>query len=320
MTRPGVRLHSIAARWCRPGTMERLFDPVLADLQAEYEDAVRGGRMWQSRWVWILGHVAFFKLVAWHGGERAMCILHELTREDRRTLGFCVGTTVVFTLLLVGIPLLSWSHPEPARWAIYLIPGALPISIPIGLTFGILWGLGRVAASRRSRRLVLLLAIAASVASFTMLAWVLPAANHAFRVSVAGRPFQKGTNELTLSELGRLLEPGTHEPMAVAPPATLRTLALVYHTRWALACAPFVLSLFALAVTGRGQRGRLMLGLAGCAAIFGYYVIMVAAGELGLDRTLPVFAAAWTPNALFLILSVAVMKVGLPRSRLAARV
>ncbi len=50
-----------------------------------------------------------------------------------------------------------------------------------------------------------------------------------------------------------------------------------------------------------------MLGLVGGIAIFGYYVIMYTARELGLDRTLPAFAAAWAPNAAFVTLSVGVM-------------
>ena len=40
MTRPGIRLRTIAARLV-PRTMERLFDPVLADLQAESRTPAR---------------------------------------------------------------------------------------------------------------------------------------------------------------------------------------------------------------------------------------------------------------------------------------
>ena len=116
-----------------------------------------------------------------------------------------------------------------------------------------------------------------------MLGWIVPAANQAFRLSVAGRPVMKGINELTLRELGQLLEPGTHEPMAVAPPSDWYRLALNYHTRWALSCAPIVLSLFAVAVTSRGRHGRLMLGFAGCGAILGYCVLMLR--RAGSDST-----------------------------------
>jgi hypothetical protein len=69
------------------------------------------------------------------------------------------------------------SHPHPEEVAWYLMPQALPLSIPIGLTFGILWRLGRVPASYRSRAVILSLALVASLVSFTMLAWVVPMAN-----------------------------------------------------------------------------------------------------------------------------------------------
>jgi hypothetical protein len=322
MRRPGDRLRTIAARVCRARTMERLIDPALADLQVEYENAVLRGRKWESRWVWISGHLAFFQAVVVHGGARTIGILDELTDEDRRTLirtsGSSAAIIAIGTVVLAAVPFLRFltrSDPNAARLALYVIPQALPISVPVGLTFGILWGLGGAAASRRSRTLVLIAAVTSSVASFTMLAWVAPVANQAFRVSVARHSLAKGTNELTLGELGRLLEPGARDPMT-RPASHSRGLALNYHTRWALAGAPLVLSFFAVALTSRRQRGRLMPGLAGFAAIFGYYVIMSEARGFALDRTVPAFAAAWAPNAALLILSVAVMRAGSGRSGL----
>jgi lipopolysaccharide export LptBFGC system permease protein LptF len=317
--------------------MDRLVDPTLADLQAEYENAASGNRKWESRRILLLGHVALIRVMAVHGGMQAMGFLRYSTREDRRalvrTLGASIVIMVVGTLLLMVPPLKSvWrGRPDSAELALYLVPQALPISIPVGLTFGILWGLGRVAASPRSRTLILFLATMASVASFTMLAWVVPAANQAFRVSVIarlrtenprsgqtaanqafrvsmiGHPVLKGANELTLGELRQRLEPGTAGSRPPAAPSDLRSLALSYYGRWALAGAPLVLALFVIALTYRRQCGRLMTLLAGCLAIFGYYVVMYSARRLGLDHTLSAFAAAWTPNVAFLILSVAVM-------------
>ena len=330
MRRPGGWLRKTAARFYSARTMERLIDPVLADLQVEYENAVHEGRKWERRSIWCASHIAFFKVVAVHAAGRVAGILRDLTGEDRRTLmrTFGCGTAVMLlgTVILAAVPfrnVVLRPDPSSAKLALYLIPQALPISIPVGLLFGILWGLGRVTASRRSRLLVLLVAATLSVTSFTMLAWIVPAANQAFRrqaamivgVSVVGRPPMKGMNELTLDELGNLLESDAHQPVALfRVPRDIRPLAVNYHTRWALACASFVLSLFSLALTSRRRHGSVMLGLAGCMAIFGYYVIMFTARDLGLDGTLPAVAAAWAPNAVFLILSVAVMKVGSRRS------
>jgi hypothetical protein len=44
MTRSGDRLRTIAARVCSAATMERLIDPLIADLQTEYAEALRHGR------------------------------------------------------------------------------------------------------------------------------------------------------------------------------------------------------------------------------------------------------------------------------------
>ena len=40
MRPPGTRLRALAARLCAAITMERLVDPAIADLQAEYEEAI----------------------------------------------------------------------------------------------------------------------------------------------------------------------------------------------------------------------------------------------------------------------------------------
>jgi hypothetical protein len=58
MTPPGTRLRALAARLCAPITMERLVDPAIADLQAEYEEASRTGPGWRRRENEILVRVA----------------------------------------------------------------------------------------------------------------------------------------------------------------------------------------------------------------------------------------------------------------------
>jgi lipopolysaccharide export LptBFGC system permease protein LptF len=242
-----------------------------------------------------------------------MAILRDSTDEDRRalirTLAASAMIRMVGTVVLAVIPfsnLVSRSRPDSAKLALLLIPQALPLSIPLGLAFGILWGLGRVTASRRARTLILSLAALASVASFTMLDWVVPTANQAFRVSMIGRPVAKGANELTLGELRQLLEPGSREPMSIAAPSDRRSLAFTYHMRWALAGAPLVFALFAVALTSRRRWGRVMPPLTGCLAILSYWGVMHSAMWLGLDRILSAFGAAWAPNVAFLILSAAV--------------
>jgi lipopolysaccharide export LptBFGC system permease protein LptF len=270
-----------------------------------------------------------------------MQILRDLRGDDRRaltrTFGASAAIMIVGTLVFVSVPFLkfaSLSQPDAAEMALYLVPQALPLSIPVGLTLGILWGFARVSASRRSRTLILLLGTMASVASFTMLAWVVPTSNQAFRVSMFSRmtaqsgaeaqlgqvsgPPLKGARELTLGELRQLLDPRTGGQWPIVGPSDVQSLALNYHGRWAMAAAPLVLALFAVALSSRRQGGRIVQLLAGCLAIVGYFVVMQAASGLGRDLTLSAFAAAWTPNVGFLILTVAIMKLSSQRERTAA--
>ena len=61
MMAPGTRLRALAARLFAASTMERLVDPAIADLQVEYEEALRSGPRWRCRWIWFVGHLAFFR-------------------------------------------------------------------------------------------------------------------------------------------------------------------------------------------------------------------------------------------------------------------
>jgi hypothetical protein len=300
--------------------MERLVDPTVSDLQTEYEDAVTRGRTWESARIWIVGHIALVHVIVLHGGLIGMNTHCDRTSDDRRavrrTVAASAAIAIVGTVLITVGPfvnLVSWSRPHILEFASYAIPQALSVSMPIGLTFGILWGLGRTPASRRTRAVVLALALGVCAVSFTMVAWVAPTSNHAFRVSVAGRPLLKGTNELTLGELRAQIAAGRGVAPAVSPFDT-RRLTLRYHQRWALASAPFVLALFAMACTSRRQWRRMMPFLAGALAIAVYYAIMLGALGAGRDEWLSPFAAAWAPNAVFLTLSVVIMRFISPRT------
>jgi hypothetical protein len=307
MKRPGTRLRALAARLCRPHTIERLVDPTIGDLQTEHEHALRNGRIWESRRIWVLGHLALAGVLAVHACLRAAAMLVDPRDDDhrpvRRTVLVSLAVAAVGTLVLM-LPFLSEMrrrHPHRADIVWFLIPQALPLAIPVGLTFGILWGLGRIPVSSRSRAAILSLAFVASLVSFTMLAWVVPMANQAFSVSVVGHPLPKGIRELSLGELRAAVAAPERAPAA-------HILALEYHKKWALGSAPVTLAFFALAVTRRRQCGRIMFLVAGCFAIAGYYAVMFCAVALRLHYT-SAFAAAWMPNITFVLVSLAILKL-----------
>jgi lipopolysaccharide export LptBFGC system permease protein LptF len=291
--------------------MERLVDPAIGDVQTEYEQAVSMGWKWKSRRVWVLGHLALVRAMAVHASLRAAAILLDSRDDDHRPVRRTVlasSVIMAFGTVILMLPFLDEmrGHPDAVNMALYLVPQALPLSIPIGLTFGILWGLGRVVASYRSRTVILSLAVVASLVSFSMLAWVVPMANQAFRVSMAGHSLAKGTRELTLGELRTALVNMTPERAAAA--SSRHALALEYHKKWALGSAPVILAFFAVALTRRRQWGGIMPLLAGCFAILGYYAVMFSAKTLQLHHT-SAFAAAWMANVTFLIVSLVIVKL-----------
>jgi lipopolysaccharide export LptBFGC system permease protein LptF len=286
-----------------------VIEPALADVQTECEAAARDGRLWRSLWICIAGHAAFLKVLAWVIAERALDDLRGATARDRHVLGRTFAVFVAMTALGTGLltlppHLAEWSRHSFTVWrAILLVPQALPLCIPVGLTFGILWGLGRVAASRRSRALVFVATVVSCVVSFATIAWVMPAANQAYRQSIAGVTITKGANELTLIELGRLIESGQYASIGMGSPRGRRSVAMAYHVRWALSLAPFVLSVLALVWTRR-QRGRVSIVAVGCAMTSGYYLVLFLAGRAYMfDREMSAVVAAWAANVTFLLLS-----------------
>lgn len=111
MTPPGTRLRALAARLCAPITMERLIDPAIADLQAEYQEASRTAPGWQRRWIWMRGHFAFFTMIVVHaraastrkektGGLTPLRGLSLDVRLALRLLVKHIGLTVVGTIAM----------------------------------------------------------------------------------------------------------------------------------------------------------------------------------------------------------------------------
>ena len=161
MSRPGDRLRAMAARVCGAKTMERLIDPLVADLQSEYAAAVRRGHVWRSRWVRVAGYAAFSKVIAFCALQGSLGTLHDGIEDDRqtlrRTIAFSISGIIVATLLLLVLSLPTahvWTRIEPAsqlRLVVYLAPQTLPLAVPVGLLLGILYGLAGRAVSPRSQ-------------------------------------------------------------------------------------------------------------------------------------------------------------------------
>ncbi len=285
MTRPGDRIRRLAARVYGAATMARLIDPIVADLQHEHAEALREGRVWKSRRVRLAGYLALLKVMALHGGSSAE------SSASRRMIAYAIAVTAAVTMLFALPPLFALMTPSTVAakrlWLLlYITPQAVPLAIPVGVTLGMLSGLGKAALSRRAARVMLIIAIVSSIASFVMMAWVAPATNMAFLETLTGRPVVKGISELTIGEL--------HQRMLNAPHA--RHLAMMCHARLAFSCATFVLGLFALAVRHCRPLVRVALGVLACVLYVGFYITFTDVGYSDWGQALSPIAVMWLPN------------------------
>ena len=311
MKRPGDTLRSLAARVCSASTMERLIDPVIADMQCEHAEAVRQRRVWRCCWIRMTGCWAFWKGAGMHSIEALKGGVQEwLGRDDRamgRVLGFVAAATVVVTLLLQLFVLLQPGSPfhgersPDAFTLLYLVPSALPLAIPMGVLFGVLYAMRHRTVTKRIHTATMILAICCTVGSFGLLAWTVPASNQAFREAFSGIPPQallKGTNELTLQELRQELDKLSNGAMRGS--VQERDVTFTYYMRFALSVVPIVLGLFALGLlnVGRLQRSPFALGVAAVMTCVCYYVLLFTSRAAVLQGWNA--GMVWMPNIVFL--------------------
>lgn len=312
MRAPLDRLRALAARILDPWTMEHVIDPLLADLETECAEANRRGRVWISRWTLIAGHAVFLKTLALCEAHGVITLFSVWSADDmaalKRTLGASTAAIALTTVVLEVPPLLNspFVISDP-KTIFYLIPQALVLAVPMGLTVGVFYGLRGRIVSLRSRGVVLACAIVCSFACLLMLAWILPWANQEFRQVVfrhgsgQGGVVAKGFNELTLRELSERM--ASYRWTRIVD-LDSRLLAYSYHQRWALSCATVVLAVFALSMAPRMVTGW-AVGPGALGTLLIYYVILWSGRAGVLQLNLPAFVGAWLPNMLFALACVA---------------
>jgi hypothetical protein len=306
--RPGDRLRALAAGWCGPETMERVVDPLIADLQREHGEAIRHGRVWKSRWIQCAGWITFFKVIVVCAGT-SLTSVERWTTDDRKSLTraavIAAITAVVITVLLVSRSAEDYPkvllRPSPKR-LLYLAPYPLFAGGVLGVTLGIVLGVGGRSLSRRLVASVLGFALTCSVFAFVGLGWIAPAANIAYRMTVLGdTDSTPAMGEQSLGDLRRQIAQFDRDP-AFAHFGFPAALSFDFHRRVALSFSPLVFTLFALTMAGCVRR-RWVLGIAACATFFVYTWLVIVVRPWDID--LPAFAAAWVPNATIATLSAA---------------
>ena len=303
MTAPGTRLRELSRRVCRPQTVERLVDPIIADLQSEYADAGEQAPR-QRRLVLWRGYAAFWRAAGMHFIQSAIQRRPgEADGGTARVFAYSLTAFVLITVSLVLPPLLGGLQLSADRsshilMALLLVPQALPMSIPAGVCIGIICAMRAHPADRRRVGTVLRLGAAGALAAWTLMEWGIPAANQRFREVAAAQfndgrvvQLQPGLSELPLSNLGR-------RPDAAA----LR----YFHMRWALVCATIPLAVFALGISARV--GRLPVAVAaGLVSIVAYVMLMFGDGQMPAGNV-AMIATAWMPNLIFLTIGVALLR------------
>jgi lipopolysaccharide export system permease LptF/LptG-like protein len=304
VTRPGDRLRAIAARILgRTSAMERLIDPVIADLQHEYEEAIRRGDVWRSRSIRVAGYIAFWKVA----GLAALSADRRLGRAT--AIALSAGT--IITALLIWVVLANFPgriESGPVAWlALHLVPQALTISVPVGLAVGVFCRLRGRRIAAVARRSVLVLALGSSLITFANVGWIMPAANHMFRVRLFDWPALRGPNELPIGELRRRV----NRSLPVELPEAL-PLAFWYQARLALVAAPPMLCLFVL-VSAAPRRGRSGAIVPVTLTFFvACYALFSPSQVAGLTRLLPASAIAWIPDT---VVGLATIAIQLTRTR-----
>lgn len=302
---PGRVLHRLAARICSAKSLERIVEPAIADLQKEYTHSGSGLMRLSAL---MKGHLAVMTVI----GVCAFDV-SDATADDRhavtRTLtAWLMFTTATVTLLI--LPALSGYPSALKNWygVMNILPQAVPLAIPIGLAFGIAVGsTARVTMS--TAKAILLAAFAASLLSFGILEWGVPASGEAFREATltlarsngyrGAATLPKGTSQMRLAELRREIK----DAAAIGEFRRAQPYSWAFHMRFALAAAALVLAAFLLAA--RVDR-RLPRGLLACVACFLYYILMQAGSFAMRQEYLSPFAGAWLPNVALISIAIIV--------------
>jgi hypothetical protein len=301
MTRPGDRLRTLASRLFAKQTMERVIDPILADLQCEYDEALARGALWRARLGLVRSYCAFGMALFWLGVRRACS---SASRPDGVRMGLVTAVAAALvTIALLIPPLLQWPSwkGDPAFTALLfvtLVPQALPLSIPAGLCVAVMWAMRGRSVTRRQIGTVLAVALAFTAVVWVVLEWLMPQANQQFRELIVTRlsggrvvTLEPGLSELGLSRLGQR-----------GDPAAVRQ----YQLLWALCWASAPLSLLALGLA-RYVKRRVSAVLLAMALANAYFAMVWVRAASTFEPAVPFSVAAWTPNVLCVLAGCALL-------------
>jgi hypothetical protein len=272
--------------------MERFVDPVVADLQVEYAQAIRESRPWKARWTLLVSYLAFAKVILLCSVFGTRQAWRNWSVDDQRAFNrtmLWIAIATIVSSVVVGLPslqhvpdMLSFNaNARIERLILYLVPSMLTFGVPAGLAIGAALGLSQRARSRRLLAAIGIVAVLSSSASLVNVAWVTPIANQSYRAEAIGDLLvRKGQSELTLTELRN------------SPSGTF-----LYHVRLAIAVAPLTLAIFGVVVATRRWRRAAAIGIA-CAGVVGFLFALNVAWSFNHHKVMPPRVPAWMPHIL----------------------
>jgi lipopolysaccharide export LptBFGC system permease protein LptF len=321
MTPATRRIRALAARVFGAATMERVIDPILSDIEVESRAHLERGSLWRARRAIASGYAGLCRAVV----LQMLYACAEGCLFDAAAKRTMLASSAALAVLTVALMLpsllrgrLFTQHPG---LALYLVPQAIPLGIPIAVAIGIVWGWSMRPTGRSMLSQVVVVGTAGVLISLATMEWLVPAASDGFRDSVSrllaptGRTvnISRGIGERSLSELAALIRPTSQmNPFEVReyeraltnrhrmgttrrrPLRLVESLQLTLHVRLALSFATFALGVLAAAVaaTMRGRNhGR---------AVFGGLVVLYIAAWFGVEAMAPAVSpvvSPWLPNA-----------------------
>jgi hypothetical protein len=196
------RALAFASRWFDAATVDRVFEPLIADWQREWHDATG-----LSRWsVSIRGMAAFLcaALVSSHRILRQPTPATVANRIVTRIAWFTLVPTVLLTLPYV------WEMESVGPGLLFLIPSALALVFPFAMVAAVdAIRCDHALPPHVERATAVKLAVASLVFMFVFGGFVLPASNQAFRVTTFTQSLRaQGMDEARIARIN----PGRDTP------------------------------------------------------------------------------------------------------------